>query len=248
MHLCWASHWDFESGVAIREAAPLNSSQCMTAGLCSRVVPDVEQMEKRRNQSFSHDNKPRRLKLGDYLALRFAVVLAVWLAAHARPVTAQAFLTLEQAPKAVFPEADSFEQRKITSTPELRAEVLKLVGRRPSIWEPFYYAYIAKRSGQKIGYAIVCEEIGKDRPITFIVAVGTDGVVKDVAIMVYRESRGGEVRYPGFTRQFKGKSLKDPIQGQVDIRNITGATLSVRAMATGVRKALAVIQLTLMRE
>jgi FAD:protein FMN transferase len=166
---------------------------------------------------------------------------------NAQAASAQTFLTLEQAPKAVFPEADSFDQRKIASTPELRAEVLKLAGRKPSIWEPFYYAYIARRGGELIGYAIVCEEIGRDRPITFIVAANPDGSVKDVAVMSYRETRGGEVRYPAFTRQFKGKSLKNPIQGQGDIRNITGATLSVRAMATGVRKALAVIQLTVMK-
>jgi Na+-translocating ferredoxin:NAD+ oxidoreductase RnfG subunit len=166
---------------------------------------------------------------------------------NAQATSAQTFLTLEQAPKAVFPEADAFEQRKITSTPELRAEVLKLVGRKPSSWEPFYYAYIARRGGEMIGYAIVCEEIGRDRPITFIVAANPDGSVKDVAVMAYRETRGGEVRYPAFTRQFKSKSLKNPIQGQGDIRNITGATLSVRAMATGVRKALAVIQLTVMK-
>ncbi|MFP5263176.1 MAG: FMN-binding protein [Blastocatellia bacterium] len=165
----------------------------------------------------------------------------------AQAAEAQTFLTLEQAPKAVFPEADSFEQRKITSTAELRAEVLRLVGRKPSIWEPFYYAYVARRGGEIIGYAIVCEEIGRDRPITYIVAATPGGEVKDVAVMTYRETRGGEVRYPAFTRQFKGKSLGDPIRGQGDIRNITGATLSVRAMATGVRKALAVIQLTVMK-
>ncbi len=166
----------------------------------------------------------------------------------AAPAAAQTFLSLEQAPQAVFSDADAFDQRKITSTPELRREVLRLIGRKPSIWEPFYYAYIAKRGAERIGYAIVCEEIGRDRPITFIVAINADGTIRDVAVMIYRETRGGEVHYPGFTRQFKGKSLKNPIQGQEDIRNITGATLSVRAMATGVRKALAVVQLTLMNE
>ncbi|HVG22404.1 MAG TPA: FMN-binding protein [Blastocatellia bacterium] len=183
-------------------------------------------------------------------ALKAALLLAASIACaalNAQPASAQTFLTLEQAPKAVFPEADSFEQRKIISTSELRSEVLQLVGRKPSIWEPFYYAYIARRGGELIGYAIVCEEIGRDRPITFIVGANPDGGVKDVAVMAYRETRGGEVRYPAFTRQFKGKSLRNPIQGQGDIRNITGATLSVRAMATGVRKALAVIQLTVMK-
>jgi thiamine biosynthesis lipoprotein len=180
-------------------------------------------------------------------AILLLMASGVCITLNANEACAQTFLTLDQAPKAVFPDADSFEQRKITSTPELRAEALKLAGRKPSIWEPFYYAYIARRGGEAIGYAIVCEEIGRDRPITFIVAANLDGSVKDVAVMTYRETRGGEVRYPAFTRQFKGKSLSNRIQGQGDIRNITGATLSVRAMATGVRKALAVIQLTVMK-
>jgi Na+-translocating ferredoxin:NAD+ oxidoreductase RnfG subunit len=187
-----------------------------------------------------------RLALG--AVLRVSLLFFALYLLGARPASAQTFLTLEQAPKAVFPEADSFEQRKITLTPQQRTEVLKMIGRKPSIWEPFYFAYIAKKGSEKIGYALVCEEIGRDRPITFIVAINPDATIKDVAIMIYRETHGGEVRYPGFTYQFKGKTLRNPIQGQQDIRNITGATLSVRSIATGTRKALAVAQLTMMRE
>jgi Na+-translocating ferredoxin:NAD+ oxidoreductase RnfG subunit len=163
-------------------------------------------------------------------------------------VEAQTFLTLDKAPKEVFPEAETFEQRKIPSTPQLRKEALKLIGRTPSIWEPFYYVFVAKQGKDSIGYAIVCEEIGRDRPITFITAVNLNGSIKDVAVMMYRETRGREVHYAAFTNQFKGKSLQDPIQGQGDIRNITGATLSVRAMATGVRKAVAIVKLTMLKE
>lgn len=159
------------------------------------------------------------------------------------PVSAQVFLTVEEAPKAVFPEADAFERREIQSTPELRKKAQQLIGRiQPSIWEPFYITFIAKRKGETIGYAIICEEIGKYRPITFIVGVTPDGKVKDVAIMMYRESHGSEVRYRGFLRQFRNKSLKDPIRQYKDIKNISGATLSVRALSVGVRKALAIIR------
>ena len=44
-----------------------------------------------------------------------------------------------------------------------------------------------------------------------------------------------------FLAQFAGKTLDNPIMQHQDIRNVSGATLSVRAMARGVRKALAVI-------
>lgn len=160
------------------------------------------------------------------------------------PAFAQVFLTVEEAPKAVFPEADSFERREIQSTPELRKKAQQLIGRiQPSIWEPFYITFIAKQKDETIGYAIICEEIGKYRPITFIVGVTPDGRVKDVAIMMYRESHGSEVRYRGFLRQFRNKSLKDPIRQYKDIKNISGATLSVRALSVGVRKALAIIRI-----
>ncbi len=154
------------------------------------------------------------------------------------------YLTLEEAPKAVFPEADSFERKDIEVDDTTRRRMKKLVGRlKPTIWEPFYISFIASRKEEVIGYAVICEEIGKHRPITFIVGAYPDGSVKDVALMMYREPVGEEVRYRGFLKQFDGKSLENPIFPRRDIKNVTGATLSVRAMSRGVRKALAFIQL-----
>ena len=161
----------------------------------------------------------------------------------------EVFLTLEEAPKTVFPEATTFERRDVPSDDNFQKQIRKLIGRaKPTIWEPFYITFVAKRGDEVLGYAVVCEEIGKHRPITFITAVTPEGKIKDVAVMMYREAYGGEVRYPGFTKQFKGKDLDDPIAARRDIRNVSGATLSARAMARGVRKALAVIQLAYLRK
>ena len=155
----------------------------------------------------------------------------------------QVYLTVEQAPRAVFPEADTWERREIQVTPALSQRIRQLAApANPTIWEPSYLSFIARRQDKIIGYAVICEEIGRNRPITFIVGVTPDGKVKDAAIMTYRESQGGEVRQKSFLAQFAGKSLGNPIQPSQDIRNISGATLSVRALARGVRKALAVIQ------
>ncbi len=175
---------------------------------------------------------------------RQKLALLFGLAILALPAVAwEDFLTLEEAPKAVFPEATDFERKDIKSTEEFRRLMKEHIGRaQPTIWEPFYITFTARRDGKVLGYAVVCEEIGKHRPITFITAVTPDGKIKDVAVMMYREAYGGEVRYSGFTRQFKGKSLEDPIAARKDIRHISGATLSSRAMARGVRKALAVLQ------
>ena len=91
------------------------------------------------------------------------------------------------------------------------------------------------------GYAIITEEIGKFHPFTFVVGVGTDGKISNVAVLVYRESRGGEIAKKRFLYQFMGKSFKNPIRINKDIINITGATMSVQCMCAGVRKVIAVI-------
>src|SRR5262249_18537372 len=100
---------------------------------------------------------------------------------------------------------------------------------------------IGRRHGKTCGYAAIVEEIGKSEPITFMAGVDPEGRVGEVALMVFRESRGAEGREPRFMRQFKGKQLKDPIRVNQDILNYTGATLSSEAMARGVKKALALV-------
>ncbi len=91
----------------------------------------------------------------------------------------------------------------------------------------------------------IFEEIGKELPITFGVIV-EGGAIVDVVVMEYRESRGGEVRYPFFTRQFKGLGLDESRGPSLDqsVDGITGATLSVRAMKKIATLALFCHQLT----
>ncbi len=150
------------------------------------------------------------------------------------------FLTLEQAPGAVFPEADSIERRDVAVSPSLRAAVeRRMAGARPSLWEEVFVTFTARRNGVLLGHAVVLEEIGKHRPITSIVAVRPDGAVHDTAVMVYREGYGGEVRQRRFLDQYPGISPDQPLAGR--IRNIAGATLSVEALNRTVRKGLAVV-------
>ena len=93
-----------------------------------------------------------------------------------------------------------------------------------------------------MGYAIITEEVGKFHPYTFIVSANPEGKIRHIAVLVYRESRGSEIMNKRFLHQFKGKSLKNPIRINRDIINITGATMSVVTMCTGVKKVLAVIE------
>lgn len=83
----------------------------------------------------------------------------------------------------------------------------------------------------------ILEEIGKEQPITTGIVVNR-GAIEQVKVLVFRESRGWEVRYPVFTDQFKHGKLNDEQRLDQKIDGITGATLSVRAVNKLARLAL----------
>jgi hypothetical protein len=85
--------------------------------------------------------------------------------------------------------------------------------------------------------AWILEEIGKELPITVGIVVEA-GAIQRVKVLTFRESRGGEVRYPAFTDQFTGAGLNAKQQLDRHIDGISGATLSVRAVKKLTRLAL----------
>jgi Na+-translocating ferredoxin:NAD+ oxidoreductase RnfG subunit len=95
------------------------------------------------------------------------------------------------------------------------------------------------KAGALLGYAEVRNVKGKERPITYLVAVDSTGATRDVDILVYREERGGEVANDAWRKQFRGKTAADPLQVGKDIRNISGATISSNSVTRSVRQALA---------
>jgi transcriptional regulator of nitric oxide reductase len=95
------------------------------------------------------------------------------------------------------------------------------------------------RGDSLLGFAAVGNVIGKDQPITYLVAIGPDDRLKDIDILVYREPYGGEVAYEAWRRQFRGARATDSLRVGKEIRSISGATISVHAVTLGVRRLLA---------
>jgi len=95
------------------------------------------------------------------------------------------------------------------------------------------------RADSLLGFAAIGNVLGKDQPITLLVAIGPVDRLKDVDILVYREPYGGEVAYEPWRRQFRGKSAGDSLRVGKEIRSISGATISVHAVTLGVRRMLA---------
>ena len=77
--------------------------------------------------------------------------------------------------------------------------------------------------------AWILNEIGKAKPITVGVVIENEKI-QQLKVLIFRESRGWEVKHNFFTRQFNGASLNENLQLDRYIDGISGATLSVRAL------------------
>lgn len=92
---------------------------------------------------------------------------------------------------------------------------------------------------------IVDNVIGKHEFITYACGIDSRGGVVGIEILEYRETYGGAVRNPPWRAQFAGKTVAAPFKLDVDIKNISGATLSCRNITDGVKRLLATHELVL---
>lgn len=167
--------------------------------------------------------------------------LASLVVAAALPTSAFAvdYLSVEQAQKLLFQQADRFEPQALSlSAAQLQAIEsrygVKARSTRWRIWQ-------ASAAGQPLGWVVVDDVVGKFELISYAVAVGVDGAVRQVEILSYRESHGGEVRLPAWRQQFVGKTAAAPLHAGDDIANISGATLSCSHVTDGVKRIVSVL-------
>lgn len=150
----------------------------------------------------------------------------------AAPACAATYFTVEQAQAAMFPgqamtavpvSLDAGQAKAIQQAAGTRVR-----DRSPKVWR-----------AADGGWFYLDQVIGKHEYITYAVALTADGAVAGIEILDYRETYGSEVRHPKWRAQFVGKRAGAPLALDVDIVNLSGATLSSRNIATGVRRILA---------
>ena len=157
-------------------------------------------------------------------------VATAWLAM----LVSQAALAAEivhQAPEAFLEESlPGCEKKALWLKSDMKAEIKQLLDR------PF--------PGARIRYcatdgrtAWILDEIGKTEPITSGIVV-EGGRVERVRVLVFRESRGGEVHRDAFVRQYDGATMDERFRLDQPVDGITGATMSVDALNKQVRLAL----------
>jgi len=85
--------------------------------------------------------------------------------------------------------------------------------------------------------AWILEEIGKEQPITTGIVINNHEIER-LRVLIFRESRGWEVKHPFFTDQFPGLAITPEYQLDGSVDGVSGATLSVRALKKLARLAL----------
>jgi len=171
--------------------------------------------------------------------LALTLVVGLWLGASLPARAAGTFFTTPQVLKEFFPKSQRVTYRKVKLGPAELAAVQGRLGYKPA--KPEYVIFVATTDEHVDGYAIIDDEMGQHEQITFAVKLSPAGAVERHEVMVYRESYGEEITDSRFRRQFQGKTVKDPVRAGVDIDVVTGATISSRSMAMGVRRALVLL-------
>ena len=164
-----------------------------------------------------------------------AIVISI-----AAPAHAVRYLSVEQAQKLAFPDATRFVEAHVLFTPSDVAGIERRSGQKvrargQQVWR-------ALAEDRLVGFFIVDYVIGKHLVIDYAVALDPSGRVGNVEILEYRESYGGEISNRSWLSQFVGKTSRDPLELDQDIRNISGATLSSRHVTEGVKRILALYE------
>lgn len=156
---------------------------------------------------------------------------------------AERFLTVEEARKLCFAEADRFEARIIRFTDEQTKAIQSAVRQR--VLNRGNRVWLAWRGTNLLGVLVVDHVLGKHEVIDYAVAIRPEGTVQRVEVLEYRESHGGQIRGTNWRDQFKGKTARSTLRLNDDIYNISGATISCRNVTDGVRRVLATYDLVI---
>jgi len=159
------------------------------------------------------------------------------------PAYASEYLSVEQAQKALFPEAERFVATPVLLSEAQREAIEEKSGVKQR-WEQ-QDVWRAEKGGQLLGWFIVDKVIGKHELITYAAALAPNGVVRGVEIMIFNETHGDQVREASWRKTLENKTLADPFKLDKDVPNISGATLSCRNVMNGVKRLLVLQKLAL---
>lgn len=161
----------------------------------------------------------------------------------ATPALAATYWTVPSLMKSFFSSSKRVTFKRFTLPDGAAEEMAKKLG--VGAVKRDWVIYVGESEGKLDGYAVVDDEKGMHEPIDFGVRFSPKGSVERVEVLVYREAYGDEIRSERFRSQFSGKTASDPITIGKDIDMISGASISSRSMAVGVKRDALVLQAAL---
>jgi len=153
---------------------------------------------------------------------------------------AKVFHSRAEALELAFPDADRVEDDTVVLGDEQARRIEELA--RCSLESRLVRVYRGYRGEKLLGYAFIDVHNVRTLPEAFLVVLNPQGEVRDLRLLAFHEP----LDYMPAERwyaQFQQKSLDQPLRVDGDIHGIMGASLSTRATAGGVRRALAFYQI-----
>lgn len=175
--------------------------------------------------------------------MRYVLYAPLAAAALCPSAFATDYLTPAQAQQLMFAQATSFREQDLALDAAQMQQVAQLAGlpARSAHWH-----VVAVYQGDKLlGWMVLDAVVGKFELINYAVGLNLDASVRQVEVLSYRESHGGEVRNLAWRHQFVGKRAPAGLAIGAGIANISGATLSCTHLTDGVRRIAAIAQVAL---
>ena len=175
----------------------------------------------------------RRMRRGVFIVLVAVAVLSV---PAGDAVHAKVFYARDEALALAFPTADHVEPRKFFLTRDQHERIEQLA--RAPVESDMVTVYVGTSNGTVVGYAIFDTHQVRTLPETFLVVLSPDGAVVGTHLLAFYEPPE-YMPNERWLRQFDGRRLGDDLAVGRGVAAISGATLTSRAVAAGVRRALA---------
>jgi hypothetical protein len=147
------------------------------------------------------------------------------------------FYARDEALQLAFPQAERTETRNFFLTAAQRAEIETRAKSR--LESDLLTVYVGFNGDVLLGYALLDTHLVRTLPETFMVVLTPAGAVEATHVLAFYEP----LEYlPGerWLRQFEGRGAEDELRVGRGVAAITGSTLTSRAVAGGIRRALAI--------
>ena len=167
---------------------------------------------------------------------RIVLALVGVLVLLAPPAAARVFHSRQEALALAFPDADRIEKETFILD-EAQVAAIEAAS-HAKVDSKLVTIFTAWRGDERLGHAHIDVHTVRSQPEAFLVVLTPEGAVRSVRVLAFHEPLD-YLPTERWYEQFVGRTRADRLRVGGDVHGVVGATLSARAAADGVRRALA---------